>query len=110
MLWKHFGSTGNSAFDNRFETELATCTAGGHVFQFYHGTSWKVAQKILEHGFIESSEGLLVKGIYVVREDKAMRFAKNKKNQCPGHTCTVTQVFTVTCVFKYTCFRHTRFQ
>ena len=85
MLWKHFGSTGNSAFDNRFEAELAACTAGGHVFKFYHGTSWKVAQKILGHGFIESSDGLLGKGIYVAREDKAMRFAKNKNRHKGQH-------------------------
>uniref|UniRef100_A0A7S3JY89 PARP catalytic domain-containing protein n=1 Tax=Aureoumbra lagunensis TaxID=44058 RepID=A0A7S3JY89_9STRA len=46
--------------------------------KLYHGTSWNRALSILRDGFIESSDGLLGRGVYLAREDKARRFAANR--------------------------------
>ena len=45
------------------------------VYKFFHGTSFKNAQKIQQEGFIKSPAGLLGPGVYVAREEKARSFA-----------------------------------
>ena len=47
--------------------------------QFWHGTSWKSAQKIYSEGFRRSQDGLLGPGVYVARRDKALKFAQNSE-------------------------------
>ena len=51
----------------------------GTTMVFYHGTSWEIAQTIEREGFRESSDGCLGPGVYVGREDKALRFAKDQE-------------------------------
>ena len=48
---------------------------GKNKYKFFHGTSFKYAQKIKQGGFIKSTKGLLGEGVYVAREGKARRFA-----------------------------------
>ena len=47
------------------------------VMKFLHGTSWENAKQIYRNGFIESDDGLLGPGVYVAREDKALKFARD---------------------------------
>jgi hypothetical protein len=100
VLWKNFGTSGNPAYDDRFDAELAAfrkkcggsradATGGSsrssgdggvatthnrETLKFFHGTSWDAAQQIKRDGFIESVSGCLGKGIYVARKEKAIRF------------------------------------
>ena len=77
------GSAGGSA---RYSPYGANSGAGGNgqVLKLFHGTSWTNAQRIQRDGFIESSGGLLGPGIYVAREDKAMRFAQDNERHGGG--------------------------
>ena len=47
-------------------------------YKFFHGTTWPKAKEILRNGFIPSAGGCLGTGIYVAREEKAMRFAHQR--------------------------------
>ena len=74
------------AADDAADDELyafAVALEGGirpqrRTFKFFHGTSWERAQIIKREGFKASSDGCLGPGIYVGREDKARRFARDK--------------------------------
>ena len=107
ILWKHFGTSGDSEYDQAFarkldEVERANQTkpAGGaagqptaaaaavssgatrgskQTLKFFHGTSWEIAQRIQRDGFIESSDpdGCLGPGVYVAQREKALRFAQD---------------------------------
>ena len=61
-------STPSKTMSNNSETK---------TFTAYHGTSWKAAQNIALHGFQESADGQLGRGVYVAKKDKATRFAEN---------------------------------
>ena len=47
-------------------------------YKFFHGTTWPKAKEILRNGFIPSAGGCLGTGIYVAREEKALRFAHQR--------------------------------
>ena len=55
----------------------AQCTGkdGRRKYKFFHGTSFKSAEKIRQEGFHKSTGGLLGAGVYVANEAKARRFA-----------------------------------
>ncbi len=59
---------------------------GGETYKFFHGTSWTVAQQILQQGFRTSADGCLGPGIYVARREKAERFAQeaSRHGECVG--------------------------
>ena len=52
-----------------------TCAPG--PLWFFHGTSWENAEAIERDGFIPSEAGCLGPGVYIVRCDKALRFARD---------------------------------
>ena len=62
--------------------------------KFFHGTSWENAQGIASHGFTESTEGCLGRGVYVARKSKAQGFAMSRErhgSETGGLvTCVVT--------------------
>lgn len=58
--------------DNGVAWESATSR-----LKFYHGTSWESAQHIMMEGFEPSDDGQLGRGVYVARQDKAARFARD---------------------------------
>ena len=47
-------------------------------FKFFHGTTWPIAIEIERNGFIPSSSGCLGYGVYVAREEKATKFARQR--------------------------------
>ena len=49
----------------------------GNQYKFFHGTSWTNSQIIQKNGFRTSSTGCLGEGVYIARQAKAERFAKN---------------------------------
>ncbi|CAH2320161.1 hypothetical protein XELAEV_18035501mg [Pelobates cultripes] len=42
----------------------------GRLYTMFHGTTLEAAQKIIAHGFQQSTDGLLGKGVYVSRDQK----------------------------------------
>jgi len=66
------------------------------TFKFFHGTSWEKAQNIKREGtFKVSVDGCLGPGIYVGREDKARRFAREKRRhggEAGGLLCVIIRV------------------
>lgn len=42
-------------------------------YVMYHGTNFSAATNIIQHGFRQSSDGLLGKGVYVTRDEKKAR-------------------------------------
>ncbi|NP_001245154.1 grass carp reovirus (GCRV)-induced gene 2i [Danio rerio] len=50
----------------------------GKVYIMYHGTSEVAAEQIAEEGFIQSSKGMLGRGVYLSRDlEKASRYPLN---------------------------------
>ena len=58
-------------------TRIESSTDAAQVYTFFHGTSWELAQAIEREGFLKSSDGCLGPGVYVGREGKALRFARD---------------------------------
>jgi hypothetical protein len=50
-------------------------------YKFFHGTTWPRANEIDRNGFIPSSGGCLGQGVYVAREEKATRFARQRAEE-----------------------------
>ena len=61
------------------DSRLEANGTGPLTLVLYHGTSWENATKIASAGFdlSRAHNGLLGRGVYVAREDKARRFAEN---------------------------------
>ena len=51
------------------------------MMKFFHGTTWEKANQIQRQGFLPSENGCLGRGVYVAREDKATRFARQRANE-----------------------------
>jgi hypothetical protein len=66
------------------------------VLKLCHGTSWTNAQRIQRDGFIESESGLLGAGVYVARQDKALRFAQDQSRHGGSAGGLVEVLVTVT--------------
>mmetsp|Transcript_81777 Transcript_81777/g.231880 ORF Transcript_81777/g.231880 Transcript_81777/m.231880 type:complete len:148 (+) Transcript_81777:100-543(+) len=49
--------------------------------KFFHGTTWDAACRIESNGFMPSQSGCLGRGVYVAREDKATRFARQRAEE-----------------------------
>ena len=56
-------------------------TASAQNMRFFHGTTWAAANTIKSNGFVPSQGGCLGEGVYVAREDKATRFAKQRAQE-----------------------------
>jgi hypothetical protein len=49
--------------------------------KFFHGTTWSRATQIKSNGFMPSEYGCLGRGVYVAREAKATKFARQRAEE-----------------------------
>ena len=77
------GRGGTVDDDDAVDADDTTALAEGEEqrFKLWHGTSWKKAQLILQNGFIPSDDGQLGEGVYLARNDKALRFARDHRRK-----------------------------
>lgn len=97
------GGSGRAArYDPYGASGSSRSTGGGggggapQELKLFHGTSWTNAQRIKRDGFIESQGGLLGAGIYVARQDKALRFAQDQSRHGGSAGGLVEVLVTVT--------------
>ncbi len=72
-----YRSTSSVSYGSSYQSSNNSYNSSVTVEQ-YHGTSVSAAQSILSSGFQQSSSGQLGRGVYLAREDKAERFARDR--------------------------------
>jgi len=76
-------------------------SASAQEMRFYHGTKWAAALKIERDGFLPSEVGCLGRGVYVARQDKATRFAKDRARQAGESVGGLVELLVTVCNPKY---------
>uniref|UniRef100_A0A3B1JE29 PARP catalytic domain-containing protein n=1 Tax=Astyanax mexicanus TaxID=7994 RepID=A0A3B1JE29_ASTMX len=74
IMWAEddLGPPGVPSLESRSEP------AEGKVYRMYHGTSRSAAESIMAHGFSQSADGMLGRGVYLSRDlNKASRYPLN---------------------------------
>uniref|UniRef100_A0A3B3R6X8 PARP catalytic domain-containing protein n=1 Tax=Paramormyrops kingsleyae TaxID=1676925 RepID=A0A3B3R6X8_9TELE len=65
-------------FESQLEHDLDDILGGSRTYIMYHGTTLTAALNIMEHGFQQSSGGMLGPGVYVSRSfQKAQAYPRN---------------------------------